>query len=408
LALNAVRSDANACIELRKIRTVGAFTRTASRGGMLPGPDACENGRYCEMCIDWKPIRYGNELVQQPKMTLKRLAAVLGVHSSTVGRVMNPQTRHMVSDEVAQRILKEAASHGYRPNKIAAALRTRRSNIIGVVLPDITNPVFPPVLLGIEDALRKQGYVTIVANAGEDQAQQRFVVDQLLARQVDALILATVTRNDAILDYCLAAGVTTVTVNRGEDSHRVSSVVNDEIEGMRLAVEHLVGLGHRHIVHFVGPQNLSTGHLRREGFVTAMAAHGVLEEDLCFVECSSYSREAGRLACEEALARYPHATAILAANDLLALGCYDSLRAHGLRCPEDLSVVGHNDMPFADLVDPPLTTIRIRLHDMGMQAARLILRHLQMDEPVGGMEIRMKPELVVRRSSDAPRVAARD
>jgi LacI family transcriptional regulator len=341
----------------------------------------------------------------QQKMTLKRLAAVLGVHSSTVGRVMDPQTRHMVSEEVAERILREAALHGYRPNKIAAALRTRRSNIVGVMLPDITNPVFPPILLGIEDALRKQGYVAIVANAGEDRAQQRFVVDQLLARQVDALILATATRDDAILDYCLASGVTTVTVNRGEDTRRVSSVVNDEVEGMRLAVDHLAQLGHRHIVHLAGSQDLSTGHLRREGFMTAMAAHGLQEEALCIVDCSSYSREAGRLACETVLARYPGATAILAANDLLALGCYDSLRAHGLRCPQDMSVVGHNDMPFADLVDPPLTTIRIRHHEMGVQAAQLILRRLQ-DDPVGEMEIRLKPELVLRGSSAAPRAGA--
>jgi LacI family transcriptional regulator len=340
--------------------------------------------------------------MQQQKMTLKRLAAVLGVHSSTVGRVMDPQTRHMVSEEVAQRILKEAASHGYRPNKVAAALRTRRSNIVGVMLPDITNPVFPPILLGIEDALRKQGYVAIVTNAGEDRVQQRFVVDQLLARQVDALILATVTRHDEILDYCLDSGVTTVAVNRSEDMNRVSSVVNDEMEGMRLAVEHLVGLGHRRIVHFVGPQNLSTGYLRREGFVTAMATHGVSGQDLCFVDCRSYSREAGRAACDEALARFPDATAILAANDLLALGCYDSLRAHGLHCPEDMSVVGHNDMPFADLVDPPLTTIRIRHHEMGVQAAQLILRRLQANL-VGEMEIRLKPELVLRGSSTAPR-----
>lgn len=335
-------------------------------------------------------------------MTLKRLAALLGVHSSTVGRVMDPQTRHMVSEEVAERILKEAASHGYRPNKIAAALRTRRSNIVGVMLPDISNPVFPPILLGIEEALRKQGYVAIVANAGEDRAQQRFVVDQLLARQVDALILATATRDDAMLDYCLTSRVPVVTVNRGEDRNRVSSVVNDEVDGMRLAVAHLLQLGHRRIVHFVGPQNLSTGFLRREGFIAAMAAHGVPLGELWFVDCAAYSREAGRLACDEALARFPAATAIFAANDLLALGCYDSLRAHGLACPGQISVVGHNDMPFADLVDPPLTTVRIRHHEMGVQAAQLILRQLQ-DDSVAEMEIRLKPELVQRASSAAPR-----
>ena len=338
--------------------------------------------------------------MQQKKMTLKGLAQILGVHPSTVGRVMDPDTRHMVGEAVAQRVLQEAAKHGYRPNKIAAALRTRRSNIVGVILPDITNPVFPPIVLGIEDELRKHGYVALVTNAGEDPAQQRFVVDQLLARQCDALILATATRDDPVITHCLEVGIAAVTVNRGEDAGRVSSVVNDELAGMRMAVDYLFALGHRHIVHLVGPQNLSTGHLRREGFVQAMLAQGVERADLWMVECSAYSREAGKAACDDALARYPKATAILAGNDLLALGSYDSLRAAGKRVPEDVSVIGHNDMPFVDMVNPPLTTIRICHHAMGVQAAQLILQRLNQS---GGadMEIRMKPELIVRASTAA-------
>jgi LacI family transcriptional regulator len=255
-------------------------------------------------------------------------------------------------------------------------------------------------VLGIEDELRKHGYVALVTNAGEDPAQQRFVVDQLLARQCDALILATATRSDPIISYCLEAGIAAVTVNRGEDAGRVSSVVNDETAGMRMAVEYLYKLGHRRIVHLVGPRNLSTGHLRREGFVQAMEAQGVKREDLCMVECSAYSRDAGKLACDEVLARYPKATAVLAGNDLLALGCYDSLRAAGKRCPEDVSVVGHNDMPLVDMVDPPLTTIRISHHAMGVQAAQLVLQRL--NQASAEMEIRMKPELVVRASTAAP------
>jgi LacI family transcriptional regulator len=309
----------------------------------------------------------------------------------------------MVGEEVAQRVLKEAARHGYRPNKMAAALRTRRSNIVGVMLPDITNPVFPPIVLGIEDELRKHGYVALVTNAGEDAEQQRFVVDQLLARQVDALILATATRDDPVIAHCLEAGVALVTVNRSEDRGRVSSVVNDEYAGMRQAVEHLLALGHKHMVHLVGPQQLSTGHLRKEGYELALAAHGVPRESMWMVDCCAYTRDAGRTGCLEALARYPQATAILAGNDLLALGCYDGLRELGLRCPEDVSVVGHNDMPFVDMVNPPLTTIRIGHHAMGVQAAQLILRRLR-GEGDGEMEIRLKPELVVRGSTAIPRV----
>jgi LacI family transcriptional regulator len=330
-------------------------------------------------------------------MTLKGLAEILGVHPSTVGRVMDPQTRHMVGEEVRLRVLKEAARYGYQPNKLAAAMRTGRSKLVGVMLPDITNPVFPPIVLGIEDELRKHGYVVLMANAGDDKAQQRYVVDQLLGRQVDALILATATREDPVITHCLEAGVAAVTVNRNEDAGRVSSVVNDEAQGMRLAVEHLAALGHRRIVHLVGPQNVSTGHLRKTGFEEALAADG-LGDAAGVVDCLAYTREAGKAACDQALERYPGLTAIVAGNDLVAIGCYDSLRAHGLRCPEDVSVIGHNDMPFVDAVHPPLTTIRIRLHEMGVQAAQLILRRLE-EGAAGVVEVRLKPEIVIRGST---------
>jgi LacI family transcriptional regulator len=328
---------------------------------------------------------------------LKGLAEILGVHPSTVGRVMDPQTRHMVGEEVRLRVLKEAARYGYQPNKLAAAMRTGRSKLVGVMLPDITNPVFPPIVLGIEDELRKQGYVVLMSNAGDDKAQQRYVVDQLLGRQVDALILATATRDDPVITHCLQAGVAAVTVNRNEDAGRVSSVVNDEAQGMRLAVEHLAALGHRRIVHLVGPQNVSTGHLRKMGFEEACAALG-LGATSGVIDCLAYTREAGKAACDQALERYPELTAIVAGNDLVAIGCYDSLRAHGLRCPEDVSVIGHNDMPFIDAVSPPLTTIRIALHEMGVQAAQLILRRLE-EGAAGVVEVRLKPEIVIRGST---------
>lgn len=330
-------------------------------------------------------------------MTLKSLAEIIGVHPSTVGRVMDPQTRHMVGEEVRQRVLKEAARHGYRPNKLAAAMRTGSSKLVGVMLPDITNPVFPPIVLGIEDELRKHGYVVLMSNAGDDKEEQRYLVDQLLARQVDALILATATRDDPVITHCLEAGVAVVTVNRNEDAGRVPSVATDEALAMRLTVDHLVALGHRRLVHLVGPQHVSTGHLRKAGFEAALAAHGLAQES-GVVECLAYTREAGKAACDLALERFPQLSAIVAGNDLVAIGCYDSLRERGLRCPEDVSVVGHNDMPFTDAVHPPLTTIRIGLREMGVQAAQLILRRLQQDA-ASVLEVRLRPELVVRAST---------
>ncbi|HAT30146.1 MAG TPA: LacI family transcriptional regulator [Janthinobacterium sp.] len=331
--------------------------------------------------------------------TLSDIARATGVHLSTVSRVMNPDTRHMVGAEAGKRILAEARRLGYRANRAASTLATRKSNIIGVVLPDITNPVFPPILTGIEEGLRKHGYQAIVANVGADEEEQRFVINLLLGQQVDGLILATARRHDAVVKMCVDQRVPLVTVNRREESGIASCVISDDGHGMALAVGHLLALGHRHIAHIAGLDALSTGHLRRLGFAAAMAQAGAP----AFVfEAGGHTRACGKAALLELLRRAPHTTAVVTGNDLVAIGCYDALAELGLRCPQDVSIVGHNDVPFMDIVRPPLTTVRLRHHGMGAEAARLIL---QMIETPGApvLDIRLKPELVARESSAPPR-----
>lgn len=338
---------------------------------------------------------------ERKRLTLKDLAAEINVHYSTVSRVMNPATRHLVADEVAERILKVAEARGFRPNRIAAGLRTQRSGLIGVVLPDIANPVFPPILAGIEAVLARHGYVPIVVNAGVDKDRQRFVIDQMVGRQVEGLVLATAERDDPVLDYCLKQRIPAVMVNRGDDAGRTSCVVSDNLLAMCLAVDHLVGLGHRHIGHIAGPDRLSTGFQRRQGFIEAVRHHRLPDTAWQVVEAESYSREAGRDACARLMEDFPALTAIAAGNDLLAMGCYDALRERRRHCPGDVSVVGHNDMPFVDALTPPLTTVRIAVHEMGEEAARLLLRKIDAPESEA-VTLTLTPELVVRGSTAAP------
>ena len=162
-------------------------------------------------------------------MTVEDVARRAGVHPSTVSRALNPATRHRITEEVVARVVAIAAELGYVPNGSAAALRTRRSKMIGVVLPDITNPVFPPILVGIEAALDEEQYVAVVANAGGTPEHARLVVERLLARQVDGLVLATASRSDGVIELCLSRHVPVVLVNRSDGGHRVSSVVSDEL-----------------------------------------------------------------------------------------------------------------------------------------------------------------------------------
>lgn len=336
------------------------------------------------------------------RLTINDVAKKAGVHPSTVSRALNPTTRHRLTEEVVNRVLAVAEELGYVPNGLATSLRTRRSETVGVVLPDITNPVFPRILEGLEAGLAEDRYIAMVANAGNDPARQRMVVERLLARQVDGLVLATVTRQDSILELCLKAKVPVVVVNRHDLDHRASSVVSDDTRGTRLAVDHLVALGHAQIAHIAGPQDFSTGHGRREGFLAAMDVHGLPPPPQHVLAAANFTRDAGRDACLALLEQAPEITAIVAANDLLALGVYDALHLRGVSCPGHVSVVGHNDMPFVDMVTPPLTTIRIRHREMGAQAARLLLRLIR-HEPEGGVDIVLKPDLIVRGSSGPPR-----
>lgn len=329
-------------------------------------------------------------------VTLKQVAKAAGVHSSTASRALDPSKRHMLGTEVVERVTAAATSLGYRRNSLAASLRTQRSRLVGVLLPDLTNSVFSPILGGVTEALGEADYSVVIADVGTAGEHQLRLFNELLARRVDGLILATASRSDPLVERTLESGVPTVLVNRAESGNRVGSVVSDDSEGMRLAVEHLIDLGHREIAHIAGPPHLSTGFLRRRGLEKSLSAHGLVPAATTIA--GAFSREEGRLACLALLDKAPKATAIVAANDLLAMGAYEALRERGLNCPGDISIVGHNDMPLVDMIAPPLTTVRIRHRTMGREAARLLLCQIEdADTPV--QSIVLMPELIVREST---------
>lgn len=328
--------------------------------------------------------------------TLQSIATAAGVHRSTAARALDPGQSHRISPEVVERVRAEAQRQGYRRDAIAASLRTGRSRLVGVVVPDLANPVFAPILDGIGAQLSSEGYSMLVADGGPDAAAQAAIVEELIARRVDGLVLATATRDDPVLTICLNAGVPTVLVNRREDELRASSIVTDDLAGMFLAVEHLIELGHHRIGHLAGPVDFSTGVLRRKGFEDAMRTAGLAADAV--VVATEYSRPAGRSATASLLDRWPDVTAIAASNDLLALGAIQELKVRGLSCPADLSIVGHNDMPLMDMVAPPLTTVQIGLAEMGEQAARHLLDHIS-GSSLKPAVLQVRPQFVLRDST---------
>lgn len=335
--------------------------------------------------------------------TMKQVAEAAGVHVSTVSRALNPATCSMVVPAVASRVLKAAKTLGYRVDPVAASLRTGRSHLIGMLIPDIATNVFAPILSGAIERLSNAGYSVLVAYVSLDPDQQLDLVQGLVARRVDGLILATVTRRkDPLVSFCVEQGIPAVLVNRSEQVARLSAVVSDDAAGMRLAVDHLVELGHRRIGHVAGPLKHSTGFLRKAGFMQSLGTHGVDATSAPCEVAGSYTRDQGRAAAERLLQRHREITAIVAASDLLALGVYDALRETRHECPKDISVVGHNDMPLVDLVQPGLTTVRISHFEMGRQAADLLEQAIQ---DAGGAirNVVLQPTLIVRSSTVRPR-----
>ncbi len=334
-------------------------------------------------------------------VTLKQVAEAAGVHFSTVSRALNPATRARVKPQIAARVLQTAQQLGYRANALASSLRTRRSHVIGMVVPDIMSLLFPPILEGVEATLLKEGYMTIVANSANDPARHRRILSGMIERQVDGLILATATLRDPVLDEEIEARAPVVLINRTDESGRAPAVVNDDIRGIGLAVRHLASLGHRRIAHIAGPRWLSTGMMRLRGFSLAVGELSLADPKPPVIEAEAFTREAGRAACLGLIASHPDTTAIVAANDLLALGCYDVFAERNISCPGDISVTGYNDAPFVDMVSPPLTTVRIKQHEMGVEAARLLLARMNGQEIAA--DVMLRPELVQRRSTAAPR-----
>lgn len=335
------------------------------------------------------------------KVNIKDVAARAEVHPSTVSRVMNPETRSMVSERVAERVTRIAGEMGYTRSPLASGLRTGRSFTIGVIIPDLSNPMFPPIVRGIERTLEAEGYIAILADSDNSQKSERAIFDSMKSRRIDGLILATAHIEDPIVEDCIEEQLPVVLVNRTIDTHDVSEVINNDELGIQLAVSHLIELGHKQIAFLGGPQNTSTGRDRYRAFRN-LADNGQfeLDPDLC-ASCTAFTEAAGHTSMLGILDCNKPFSAVVAANDLLALGCYDALEERGVSCPGDVSVTGFNNMPFVDRFSPPLTSLHIPHDELGVRAANLLLAEIR-NSDAPRTTIRLDPVLVVRGSTAAP------
>lgn len=340
---------------------------------------------------------HGTDGAESPRKrtpTLRDVAREAGVHVSTVSRILNDQAAAgRITPETEERIRQVAERLGYRRNTVARALRTSRTQVVGMVVPDVSNLHQAAITRAAGDTLTEHGYSLLLASSGDRLEQARFQVSAMLGAQVDGLLYGVAREEDPVLRRVVEYGTPVVLFNRGAGS--LPSVLPDDRSGIRQAVEHLLSLGHRDLAYVGGPEDVTSTIDRMAAFDEVLAESALAGRHAL---ARRYTEEEGFRVMTELLAGSEPMTAVVAGNDRLALGVIDAVRDSGSRCPDDISVAGFNDMPYADRVSPALTTVRVPTEDVGRQAASLLIELIEGREPPA-RHVRVEPQLVVREST---------
>jgi len=339
----------------------------------------------------------GKEPTKRKRVTIVDVAQAAGVHVSTASRALNAKSDHRISPKVVRNIEKTAQQLGYRLNTLAAGLRTQRTGTIGLILPSLSDPLFVPIIASIEERVARDGYVTFVASSDYRQDKLASIIDRMISQHVDGLIVASFELRDPGVELCLKAGIPTVAVLRDPQNSQISSVTMDDASGVEALVEHVLDLGHRDITYVTPPLAASTAQNRLAGF---RAGSRLAKASGCrfdVIEARAYHVEEGERIMKQMLADGLTSTAVLAFNDLLAVGAMIAVKSAGLVCPDDISISGVNNLPFMNLLSPPLTTLHTAGRDLGSEGADLLMSLIRNGEqPV--KRVLLPPHLVIRGS----------
>ena len=340
--------------------------------------------------------------VRASRRTIADVARAARVHPSTVSRALNDGAT--LREETRARVLRAARRLDYRPSALARSLRLQRTTTLGMLVPDIANPFFPPIIRGAEDVALSRGYALVLCNTEDVPEREAAYLRVLRERQVDGLLIASSRMSDAVITRLRRDRFPFVLVNRSAKGAELTVTVDNRTAAAE-AIAHLAGLGHRRVGHIAGPQTTTTGLERAAGVRAAIRGHALANDDALWIEAAAYSEEEGYRCARLLLSRSARPTAIFGANDLIAVGALRAARAAGLRVPGDLSVVGFNDIRQAELLEPPLTTVRVPMYDMGAAAARLLIARLE-GETIHEPHIVLPATLAIRAST-GPRAASR-
>lgn len=338
--------------------------------------------------------RVETQAVRRP--TIKDVARAAGVSPSTVSHVLNNSRR--VSSDLADRVRAAAATLEYQPNAMARSLRLQTTATLGLVLPDSTNPFFAEVAQAAEETGFRHGYSVIIGNARGDLAVELVQIAALTSRQVDGLILIASTIKATHANDLVGRGMPLVIVDRKMPGVAADVVVSDHFDGALQATAHLLSLGHERIGYIGGPPDLMPSLDRQRGFETALVRAG-LQPDPALIRQGDFHAESGYHGALDLMRLPEPPSAIFTANDMMAMGALRALREVKRRVPDDVSIVGFDDIYIARLLAPPLTTVAQPVRRLGEVAVERLLARLEGQAAERPAEIVLPTRLVAREST---------
>ena len=327
-------------------------------------------------------------------ITLKMVAEKAEVSVNTASRAIN--NRPDINLETKKRVLRIAKELGYIRNAAAVALRTKKTGTIGVVIADNRNPFYAEVLNGMEEAAREKNYHIILANTQRDYKKEEEAINLLLAKRVDGLLITPVQDKDDDIRNLIDANIPFVVVGRDFENIEVDAIYNNEAKGGFLATEYLIKKGHKRIALIDGFLYKSPAKNRLEGYKKALNKYRIPLDD-SLISVGDINIEDGHERTKQMLEKNLGFTAIFAYNDMMAFGSMQAIKEKGLRIPEDIGLVGYDDIPFSSLISPALTTIRLKKQELGIESVKLLLSNINgnREKP---KKIMLDVDIIVRKT----------
>lgn len=336
--------------------------------------------------------------MEKAHITIKDIARKLDLSASTVSRALRDHPD--IKEETKKRVHALAEELDYQPDTIAQSLKNRRTNLIGVIVPEIRHEFFSGVISGIEDVAYRSGYAIIVSQSNENYERERINVNALISNRVAGLLISISqsTRSSDHFRLLERQGIPFVFFDRVCEDIDASKVVVDDYDGAMQAVGHLIERGYRKIAHLAGPSHLSITQQRLEGYLSALNKHNISPDERLIVY-GGLNEEDGYTGFESLWASNCHTDAVFAVNDPVAIGAFSKIKELKLRIPQDVALVGFSDNPITALVDPPISTVSQPVFQLGQTAAEILIKQIQLGEEFVPRREILKTKLIVRHST---------